>query len=146
MDEKLKYKIRNAVEKLGVEQSLEMFGKDILKQVYIDNPSSFLNQFNNLKPVDKEDYIYYVDNDNHPLFFYSKKESEINYNWPNMNIKHIMDIKYNIHSKRIWLFFDDVIGYSYTEIQGVIKKWLSSTYNLGELEPIQAFWKEQSVI
>ena len=146
MNEKLKYKIRNAVEKLGLKQSLEIFGKDILKQVYMDNPSLFLNQFNNLKVVDKNDHVYYVDNDNYPLFFYSKKESEINYIWPDINIKHIMDIKYNIHSKRIWLFFDDVIGYSYTEIQEVIKKWLKSTYNLGELEPICAFWKEQSIV
>jgi hypothetical protein len=134
MNEKLKYKIRTVVEKLGLKQSLEIFGKDILKQVYMDNPSLFLNQFNNLKLVDKEDYIYYVDNDNHPLFFYSKKESEIKNDW------------YNIHSKRIWWFFQTILGYSYTETREIIKKWLKSTYNLGELEPIQASWVERSVI
>ena len=43
MEEKLKYKIRSAVEKLGLVQSLDMFGKDILKQVYIVNPLGLMN-------------------------------------------------------------------------------------------------------
>ena len=50
-----------------------MFGKDILKQVYIDIPSLFLKQFNNLRPVEVGNIIYYVNNDNHPLFYFYKK-------------------------------------------------------------------------
>ena len=67
-NEKLNRKIKSAVEKLGLKQSLEMFGKDIIKQVYIDNPLSYLDQFNDLRPVEKGDFVYYVDNDNLPLF------------------------------------------------------------------------------
>jgi hypothetical protein len=123
MNEKLKYKIRNAVDKLGLDQSLNLFGKDILKQTYIDNPESYLVQFNNLNPVDKGDYIYYVDNDNLPLFYYNKKEQESK------------NGDYYINYYRIWLFFEDVMGYDYTEIQEIIKEWSGTTYNLRELTP-----------
>ena len=81
MEEKWIYKIRSVVEKLGLTQSLEIFGKDILKQVYIDNPLSFLDQFNNLKPVELDDKIYYADNDNLPLFYCYKVEQEM---WSNV--------------------------------------------------------------
>ena len=127
MNEKLKYKIRNAVEKLGLEQSLEIFGKDILKQVYMDNPSLFLNQFNNLRPVEDDDEIYYVDNDNLPLFYYYKKqqESKNGYYW--------------ISYRRIWSFFNDVMGYSPIKSQGIMKEWLGTTYNLRGLTP-EKYW------
>ena len=123
MNEKLKYKIRNAVDKLGLDQSLNLFGKDILKQTYIDNPESYLVQFNNLNPVDKGDYIYYVDNDNLALFSYYKKEQESK------------NGDYYINYYRIWSFFEDVMGYDYTEIQEIMKEWLGTTYNLRGLTP-----------
>jgi hypothetical protein len=123
MNEKLKYKIRYSVEKLGLKQSLDMFGKDIIKQAYIDNPLSFLNQFNNLRPVENHGFIYYVDNDNPPLFYYNKEdqESKNGYYW----------IKYN----RVWLFFEGVMGYNHTEIKEIMKEWLGTTYNLRGLTP-----------
>lgn len=123
MNEKLKYKIRLAVEKLGLEQSLDMFGKDILKQVYIDIPSLFLNQFNNLNPVEKDDYIYYVDNDNLPLFYFNKKPKGGNSCFCFINIPII------------WLFFRDTMNLNKIKIQEILKEWLGKTYNLGELTP-----------
>ncbi len=63
MEEKLKYKIKVSVEKLGLKQSREMFGDELIKQVYIDNPLSFLEQFNNLTPVEEDGRIRYVGND-----------------------------------------------------------------------------------
>jgi hypothetical protein len=126
MNEKLKYKIRSTVEKLGLGQSLEIFGKDILKQTYIDNPLSlsFLDQFNNLRPVEKDNEIYYVDNDNLPLFSYYIVEQDSKNGY------------YYINYHRIWLFFDDIMGYNYTEIQEIMKEWLGTTYNLRELTPV----------
>ena len=123
MDEKLKYKIRSAVEKLGVGQSLDIFGKDILKQVYIDNPSLFLKQFNNLRPVEVDKIIYYIDNDNHPLFYFYKKSKGGNIYFCFINIP------------RIWLFFRDAMDLNKIEIQEILKEWLDKTYNLGELTP-----------
>ena len=71
-NEQLNKKIRLTVEKLGLGQAREMFGDDIIKQAFIDNPSLFLNQFNNLKQDEKAGQIFYVDNDNLPLFYYYK--------------------------------------------------------------------------
>ncbi len=125
-NDQLNKKIRSAVEKLGLTQSLDMFGDELIKQVYIDNPLSFLDQFNNLRPVEKNDKIYYVDNDNLPLFFYyiEQQESKNGY--------------YYINYNRIWSFFNDVMDYNYTETQETIQEWLGTTYNLRELTP---FWK-----
>ena len=123
MNEKLKYKIRSTVEKLGLNQSLEIFGEDIIKQAYIDNPSLFLIQFNNLKPIEEDGEIYYVDNDKHPLFHYNKEDQELKngYYWINYN--------------RVWLFFSSVMGYKRVEIKGIMKEWLGTTYNLRGLIP-----------
>ena len=122
-NEQLNRKIRLAVEKMGLEQSRQMFGDELIKQVYIDKPSLFLNQFNNLKPVEKDDEIYYVDNDNLPLFYYyiEDQESKNGYYWINYH--------------RIWSFFEDVMGYSRTEIQEIIEEWLGTTYDLRGLTP-----------
>jgi hypothetical protein len=132
MNEKLKYKIINAVEKLGLVQSLEMFGKDILKQAFIDNPISFLNQFKNLKPIEKDGEIRYVDNDNLPLFYYKKEDQESK------------NGHYWINHYRIWSFFSEVMGYNYTEIKEIMKEWLGTTYNLRGLTPtkLNSYLKE----
>jgi hypothetical protein len=122
MDEKLKYKIRSAVEKLGLKQSLEMFGEDIIRQAYIDNPLSFLNQFNNLTPVGDYDLIFYVDNEGLPLFYHMKNlESKHNKCW--------------ITYTRIWSFFSEIMGYNQLDVQEIMEKWLESTYNLSGITP-----------
>ena len=92
-NEKLNKKIRLVVEKLGLPQSREIFGKEIIKQSYSNNPPSFLNQFNNLRPVEKGNKIYYVDNDNLPLFYYYKEEQDSKNGY------------YYINYHRIWSFF-----------------------------------------
>ena len=127
-NEKLNRKIRLAVEKLGLVQTREMFGDEIIKQAYIDNPLLFLNQFNNLKPVDKYDKIFYVDNDNLPLFYYDKKEQELKNGY------------YDINYDRIWLFFDEVMDFGYYEIEEIMKEWLGTTYNLREFTPRMKFF------
>ena len=132
-NEQLNNKIRLAVEKLGLPQARELFGDEIIKQAYIDNPLSFLDQFNNLKPVEKDDKIYYVDNDNLPLFFYYKKEQDSK------------NGEYWINYYRIWLFFRRVMGYRRTEIQEIIKEWLGTTYNLRELTPLDDFFLSEPV-
>ena len=124
-NEKVNRKIRFAVEKLGLVQAREMMGDELIKQGYIDNPLSFLEQFNNLKPVEKGDKIFYVDNDNLPLFMYYKEDQDSKYG------------HYYINYYRIWLFFEEIIGYNYTEIQEIMKEWLGTTYNLRGLTPHQ---------
>jgi hypothetical protein len=123
--DKLNNKIRSTVEKFGFENALKIFGgnKDIIRRAYEDNPSSFLNQFNNLKPVVNDDRIYYVDENNKPLFYYYQ-DDENGYCY--------------INFWRIWSFFEDVMDYSHEETEQLIKKWLKETYNLGGLTPLYA--------
>ena len=123
-NEQLNKKIRLTVEKLGLPQAREIFGDELIKQGFIDNPSSFLNQFNNLRPVEKDNEIYYVDNDNLPLFSYFKEQQESKNGY------------YFINYDRIWSFFDDVMGYNYTKTQQIIKEWLGTIYNLRGLTPV----------
>ena len=122
-NEKLNKKIRLAVEKLGLVQAREMMGNELIKQSYVDNPLSFLDQFNNLKLVEKDDKMYYVDNDNLPLFSYYKENQESK------------NGRYYINYYRIWSFFSRVMGYNYTEVQEIMKEWLYTTYNLRGLTP-----------
>jgi hypothetical protein len=96
-------------------------GKETIKQAYIDNPSEYLNQFNDLTPVETVDKIYYVDKNRLPLFYYYLDE---------------IDGYVSINYDRIWMFFSDVIGLDYEKIQGVIKNWLEETYNLKGLTPL----------
>ena len=123
MDEKLKYKIRSVVEKLGLAQARVMMGDDLIRQGFIDNPLSFLNQFNNLNLVEADKIIYYVDNDNLPLFYYEKdvQNSKNGYYW--------------VYYYRIWAFFSEVMNYSYIKTQEIMKEWLDTTYNLRGLRP-----------
>ena len=123
MEEKLKHKIRSAVEKLGLEQSRQMFGENIIHQVYIDNPLLFLNQFNSLTPVDEDGDVIYVDNNDEILFSYYKKDqdSKNGYYWIRRDI--------------IIIFLEGIMGYTHDEIKEIMKGWLKVNYNLGELSP-----------
>ncbi len=67
-NEKLNRKIKSTIEKYGIEHAMNLFGdKGIIKRIYQNNPSEFLDQFNDLTPVEKDDRIYYVDKDRLPL-------------------------------------------------------------------------------
>ncbi len=106
-------KIKSIIYKHGIPKSIDMLvgGKNTIRQVYQDNPSDFLNLFNNLIPVEKNDGIYYVDKDRLHLFILENKHVYINY-------------------ERIWMFFSEVIGLKTTEIETIIKNWFENTYNL----------------
>jgi len=124
--EKLNQKIKSMVNKFGVDYTIDLFDNniDIIKRAYQDNPSEFLNQFNNLTAVEEEDYgLHYMDKDGLVLFIrYPYEENRLVY----------------INHYRIWLFFSDVIGLEYSEIQDIIKKWLKETYNLRRLTPVSS--------
>ena len=122
-NEQLNHKVRLVVKQLGLEQSRQMFGDELIKQAFIDNPLSFLDQFNDLRRIEKYDKVYYVDNDNLTLFFYYKKDLESKYGI------------YWISYTRIWAFFEEVMGYNPIKIKGVMKEWLDTIYKLTELKP-----------
>jgi len=121
-NEKLNKKIRLAVEKLGLVQAREMFGDEIIKQVYIDNPLSYLEQFNELRPIEKEGQVFY--HDGHNIIFYY---------WPiTKGDRGLIEFSY----KYIWSFFMGVMGFSNSQINTLIKKWLRKTYKLSGYTPM----------
>jgi hypothetical protein len=123
--EKLNHKIKSMINKYGLNHAIELFGdKEVIIRAYQDNPSEYLNQFNDLTPVEKGDRIYYVDKDRLPLImYYPDRKNSIVY----------------IDFYRIWSFFERVIGLKYEEIQGIMRKWLKDTYNLRGLTPRTTF-------
>ena len=116
MDEKLKYKIRSAVDRLGLEQSLNLFGNDILKQTYIDNPESYLDNFKNLELRESYGMFEYCDKDNEIIFYGSK---DIDAFSDCIRIRPIM-----------YRFFLDVLSYKVDDIRSFIKEWLIVNYNI----------------
>ena len=122
-NEKVNRKIRFAVEKLGLKQARQSFGDEIIKQAYSDNPSSYLDQFNDLRPVEKGDFVFYVDKDNLPLFAVKKQYIEKGYGVVYMS------------PARIWNFFRVVMGFDDSwDIPDIISEWLKDKYDL-ELKP-----------
>lgn len=125
-DNPLNKKVRHAVEDLGYENAIKLFGGnlDIIKRAYQDNPLSFLNQFNNLNPVKKGEVLFYRDENGKPLFAYYNDDG-----------RHIV----NIDNDRVWAFFGEVLGYDWDEIQSLLKVWLSEVYGLDDVKPLRAY-------
>ena len=121
-NEQLNHKIRLTVKKLGLEQSRQLFGDGLIKQAYMDNPLLFLEQFNDLKPVEVGDKICYVDNDGKTLLYYYKEDLDLEYGYCHIN------------HKRIWGFYSEVMGLS-SKVQKIMMDWISTTYNMKSLIP-----------
>ena len=114
-------RVKSMVNKYGINRAIELVvgGMDTIKQAYQDNPESYLDQFNNLKPVVRGD-IYYVDKDNMPLFQILNMENRFIY----------------ISNKRIWWFFSEVLNLDYDEIAYIITKWLEEVYGITGFKPL----------
>lgn len=118
-------RIKSIVNKYGLKRSIDMIagGVKTIRQVYDDNPLEFLNQFNNLKRVERDDYfdtrIYYMDENNNPIFYYIE----------NSNIKKVF---FNFYL--LWVFFI-YMGYTNEDTINILKKWLYDTYGIRGFEP-----------
>lgn len=118
MVEKLKYKIRSTVGMLGLDQSLNLFGKDMVKQAYIDNPQSYLDNFKNLELRESYSMFEYCDMDNE-IIFYGSNDGDAIYDC--IRVRPIM-----------YRFFLDVLNYNVDDIRSFIKEWLKVNYNIDQ--------------
>ena len=117
MNEKLKYKIRSAVDKLGLEQSLNLFSKDIIKQAYIDNPESYLDNFKEITTIEDPIFINYIDKRGKLVFFLITEKTSI------------MDEFIRVKTE-IFDFFITIIGYHVDHTRKIINDWLKINFNL----------------
>lgn len=116
MEEKLKYKIRSTVGMLGLDQSLNLFGKDMVKQAYVDNPQSYLDNFKNLETRESYSMFEYCDMDNEIIFYGSKDVDAFSVC---IRVRPIM-----------YRFFLDVLSYKVDDIRSFIQEWLKVNYNI----------------
>ena len=124
MEDKLKYKIKSTVEKLGIIQCRQIFGDDIIKQVYSDNPESYLDQFKNLRKVDNFLWISYMNYNNGEcvVFFHNNKNQRIFFN-----------------NTLVWDFFYEIMDYNQKEIEKILRIWLDKNYNIKYSLPVKMF-------
>ena len=80
----------------------------------------FLNRFNDLETIIKNDRVYYIDKDGETLFYY-RQYGKNKYIW----------FSYD----RIWLFFEDFMLMNDVEIEYLLNNWVEDTYNLRGFTP-----------
>lgn len=121
-------KIKSLISKHGLFKSLNILvdGKETIKQIYINNPSDYLNLFNDLKPIQKDNKICYINNNNLILFFYYSN-----------NKNNYVYINYD----KIWALFSDILKLNYDQIQNIISNWLKEIYNIIDLIPLNTIPK-----
>ena len=120
-------KIKSVISKHGLFKSLNMLvdGKNIIKQIYINNPSEYLNQFNNLiihNDISSNKIIYFNDN-NIPILSYEPNNKTIYVNY------HL-----------IWSFYEEIFNIEYIQIQSILMKWLEQSHNLIGYKPDYEFY------
>ena len=118
-NEQLNNKVRLVVEKLGLVQARGMFGDELIKQAYMDNPESFLNQFKGLEVRGRDD------NPNMLVFYMGEQPLLYHY----IDDGSLSDTTW-IHLKLIWSFFEEIMGLKEDQFKPMIKKFLIDNYNL----------------
>ncbi len=79
------------------------------------------NKYGDLKTISRLGTIYYVDNENIPLFyFHSDDKNGVVY----------------ISNDKIWSFLNLFLKFENYQIQDIIKEWLDSSYKINGLTPI----------
>ena len=120
-------RIKSIVNRYGYNKAIELLvgNKHTIRKAYKDNPKSYLDQFNNLTPVEKNDKIYYVDKDGKLLFMY----------YPNKINGNVY-----INDSRIWAFFENILLLRYNDVKFIINNWLEEVYGITGLIPLPEFW------
>jgi hypothetical protein len=112
-------KIKDVVNKLGIQTALQIFGgnKDIIRQVYTDNPISYLD---NLK---HKPYVYKAAD--RTLF---KVKGDRNYNlaWFDLGGNHLI---INNHTTE-YKFYNSIMELDTRQTCDIIKGWLVKHYDL----------------
>jgi hypothetical protein len=114
-EESLKQTLKDQVKEFGWKNTAELVNgsENLLELMNINNPTDFLNFYNDLDVFDSEEFISFERRDNEELITYYKKHKDV-----------------YIDYDQIWSVLEEGFGLSYDETQSLIKTWLGDVYNL----------------
>ena len=119
-------RVKSMVNKYGIKKAIELVvgNKHTIRKAYQDNPSSYLDQFNNLTPVKKDAKLIYMDKYGEPIFYY----------YPNGE-----SVTIYINYYLLWVFFDEIMFINFSKIREIIYNWLENNYNLKGFTTMKPF-------
>ena len=129
-NESLTKKIKLTIQKIGVTQAIDLFGKELIKNAYSENPESYLDNYKKLKRIENDEYVGYFDDDNNLILIYRIEDEED-------GIGH-----YRLNYDRIWTYFENVLDYDDNEIIETLEHYVSTNLGITDL-PVDYF-KEES--
>ena len=114
MNDKLKDRVKSAIKKIGLKSSIELFGKDIINEVYNDH-FEFMNNFKDLTKLSNSDstIIVWVNEYNEIMFRYRPEICSVMFNY-----------------QEIWVYFSFIKEVDFLSIVHILKNWFVEFYNL----------------
>lgn len=113
MDDNLKTKIKLTIKKIGLNSSIDLFGKDIINEVY-DDHLEFMNNFKDLKLLFNSDgsIVIGVNENNEVMFRYRLKYCAVLFNY-----------------QEIWTYFSYIKELDFFTTGDKLKNWFFEFYD-----------------
>jgi hypothetical protein len=114
MNDKLKTRIKLTIKKIGLKSSIDLFGKDIINEVY-DNHLEFMNNFKDLRKLTNSDdsVIIWVSENNEIMFRYRPEVCSVMFNY-----------------QEIWTYFSYIKELDFFSTVQILKNWFVEFYKL----------------
>ena len=121
MNRKHKDMVNVLVDNMGYQNVISVFAgkKDIIKNIYVDEPLSYFNHFNILTQKKVGDRIFYYDKHGSMILMITPDSQR-----PSCYV----------NNEKIWLFFNEIMGFSFTEIKIMITDWLRLSHGIINLD------------
>ena len=114
MNDKLKDRIKLSIKKIGLNSSIDLFGKDIINDVY-DDHFEFMNNFKNLRDLTDSDnsIIIWVNDHDEIMFRYRPEVCSVMFNY-----------------QEIWTYFSYIKELDFFSTDQILKNWFVEFYKL----------------
>jgi hypothetical protein len=114
MEDDLKTRIKLSIKKIGLNSSIDLFGKDIINDVY-DDHFEFMNNFKNLRDLSDSDnsIIVWVNDYDEIMFRYRPEVCSVMFNY-----------------QEIWVYFSYIKELDFLSVVQILKNWFVEFYNL----------------
>ena len=114
MNDKLKDRIKLSIKKIGLNSSIDLFGKDIINEVY-DDHLEFMNNFKDLRLLFNSDgsIVIGVNENNEVMFRYCLNYCAVVFNY-----------------QKIWTYFSYIKELDFFSVVQILKNWFVEFYKL----------------